>query len=171
MPCSARPVTMWPNDVMNQLVVKRLGAQELGQLKKLFAYKDPQAMVRENAALLAQGAADIFALYQGRWLIGELRVKYKSEDARETQPGRRAYLYAFRITPRAQGKGYGTYLLEYVLALLRSEGYTECTVGVEADNARARHIYKKHGFCEEIAQKEEVYEGYAYAYTLYLKRL
>ena len=75
---------------MKQLVIKRLDAQELGQLKKLFAYKDPHAMVRENAALLAQGAIDIFALFQGRRLIGELRVKYKSEDVREAQPGRRA---------------------------------------------------------------------------------
>lgn len=90
---------------------------------------------------------------------------------REAQPGRRAYLYAFRITPRAQGRGCGTYLLEYVLAFLRDAGYTECTVGVEADNARARHIYKKHGFCEEIAQKTESYEGDAYTYTLLLKRM
>lgn len=156
---------------MKQLVVKRLDAQELGQLKKLFAYKDPQAMVRENAALLAQGAIDIFALFQGRRLLGELRVKYKSEDVREAQLGRRAYLYAFRITPRAQGKGYGTHLLEYVLHFLRDAGYAECTVGVEADNARARHIYKKCEFCEEIAQKTETYEGCVYTYSLYLKRL
>ena len=138
---------------MKQLVVKRLAAQELGQLKKLFAYKAPQAMVRENAALLAQGAIDIFALFQGRRLLGELRVKYKSEDVREAQLGRRAYLYAFRITPRAQGKGHGAYLLEYVLHFLRDAGYAECTVGVEADNARARHIYKKCDFVKKLRKK------------------
>lgn len=68
-----------------------------------------------------------------------------------------------------QSRGLGKYLLENVINYLEEKGYSEFTIGVEDDNERAIHIYKKLGFDEIIARKREEYQGDAYEYNLYLR--
>ena len=41
--------------------------------------------------------------------------------------------------------------MSYALEQLRARGYSEFTIGVEAENEVALHIYKKLGFVEKIA--------------------
>ncbi|HIZ11633.1 MAG TPA: GNAT family N-acetyltransferase [Candidatus Eubacterium faecavium] len=86
-------------------------------------------------------------------------------------PGKRVYLYAFRILKKYRGEGYGKYLLQEEISKLYAEGYSEFTVGVEDNNERAIHIYKDFGFDNRIARKYEEYEGYGYEYNLYLKTM
>lgn len=93
-----------------------------------------------------------------------------SNDNRFAKKGKRAYLYAFRIHQKYQGKGLGNFLIENVLATLKENGYNEFTVGVEDSNARARYMYKKHGFTEPIARIKESYQGDSYEYDLLLKK-
>lgn len=156
---------------MRDLIVRPLMISELPMLTKLFHYNDVQAMIDETAQSIEQGEIDIFGLFKGSKLIGELHVMYQSEEADKVIPGKRAYLYAFRIHKSYQGKGLGKYLLGYAIERLAENGYSELTVGVEDDNARAIHIYKQFGFDELIARKYEEYQGDGYEYNLYLKRL
>ena len=150
--------------------VKKLKATELSMLTNLFNYKDVNEMITENARDIENGVIDIFALFDNDKIIGELRAKYVSDDNRFAEKGRRAYLYAFRIHANYQGKGLGSYLLENVLTILKESGYSEFTVGVEDDNARARYMYEKNGFIEPIARIKESYQGDNYEYDLLLKR-
>lgn len=156
---------------MDNLTVKRLEPQGLSVLTELFEYNDVSQMLDENIALINSGAIDIFVLYKDSEAIGELHVKYESDDAREAVRSRRAYLYAFRVKEKYQGMGFGRFLLDIVLNMLADNGYTEFTVGVEDDNNRARYIYKNSGFIEEIARKSETYQGDSYEYSLLLKKL
>ena len=139
-------------------------------LTNLFNYKDVNEMITENARDIENGVIDIFALFDGDKIIGELRVKYVSGDERFAEKGKRAYLYAFRIHANYQGKGLGSYLLENVLTILKESGYSEFTVGVEDDNARARYMYEKNGFIEPIARIKESYQGDSYEYDLLLRK-
>lgn len=154
---------------MRKAVVKKLNTNELSLLSKLFHYKYLDEMITENTRLIENDEIDIFALFTSSKLIGELRVMYKNEDNQFAIEGQRAYLYAFRIDKKYQGKGYGKYLLAYVLDDLKAQGYTEFTVGVEDDNVRAIHIYKSFGFNDVIARKTEEYQDDRYEYNLYLK--
>ena len=79
-------------------------------------------------------------------------------------------MFAFRVREDFQNKGYGTYLLKNVLAILKENGYREFTVGVEDDNFRAIHMYQALGFNELLLRKQEEYQGDEYEYNLYLKR-
>ena len=103
-------------------------------------------------------------------IIGELRIKYISDDNYFAEKGKRVYLYAFRVHRKYQGKGLGNFLLEKVLTILAENGYNEFTVGVEDDNAIARYMYEKHGFTESVARIKESYQGDSYEYDLLLKR-
>lgn len=150
--------------------VRKLRITELSLLTYLFKYKDVNKMIAENTKDIENGVIDIFALFDSDKIIGELRVKYISDDNRFAEKGKRAYLYAFRIHQKYQGKGYGNFFLENVLAILQQSGYNEFTVGVEDDNARARYMYEKNGFTESIARIKESYQGDSYEYDLLLKR-
>ncbi len=150
--------------------VKKLKANELSILTTLFNYKEINEMIAENTRDIENGTIDIFALFKDEKIIGELRVKYISDDNRFAIKGKRAYLYAFRIHQNYQGKGLGNFLLENVLETLTENGYSEFTVGVEDDNSKARYMYKKNGFTEPIARIEERYQGDSYEFDLLLKR-
>ena len=151
-------------------IVRKIKTTDLPLLTQLFNYKDVNDMIAENTRDIEAGIIDIFALFDGAKIIGELRVKYISDDNRFTEKGKRAYLYAFRVHKKYQGKGLGNFLIENVLATLKENGYNEFTVGVEDSNARARYMYKKHGFTEPIARIKESYQGDSYEYDLLLKR-
>ena len=154
---------------MEGLTVRRLSIDELLRLTELFDYRDVEAMLADNTRRMEGGEIDIFCLFKGKRLIGELHAMYVSEDERMAIRGVRAYLFAFRVHEDVQGKGYGKYLLNEVIKLLAKKGYHEFTVGVEDDNDRAIHIYKIFGFGELIARKAEEYQGCSYEYNLYLK--
>lgn len=151
-------------------IVKILKINELFMLTELFNYKDVDNMITENTRDIETGIIDIFALFDDDKIIGELRVKYISDDNRFAEKGKRAYLYAFRVHKKYQGKGLGNFLIENVLATLKENGYNEFTVGVEDSNARARYIYEKNGFTESVARIKESYQGDSYEYNLLLKK-
>lgn len=151
--------------------IRTLTVTELPILAALNDYNDPEEMISANTLEITQGNRDIFGLFDAGRIIGELRVKYRSDDPLEAVFGQRAYLYAFRILPQFQGRGLGTELMDHVINLLREQGYRELTVGVEDDNLRAIHMYRKAGFTELLARKQEEYQGDSYAYNLYLKQL
>lgn len=151
--------------------VRKITVSELQRLTELFDYNDIDGMLAENTSLIQNGSGDIFILLDDEKLLGELHVKYESCDRLEAVKGVRAYLYAYRIHKNFQGMGLGKLLMKTVLDTLATEGYSEFTIGVEDDNDRALHIYKKFGFSKEIARKYEEYQGDGYEYGLYLKRL
>ncbi|MBQ3518883.1 MAG: GNAT family N-acetyltransferase [Clostridia bacterium] len=152
------------------MIVRKLNVIEIPMLTVLFKYKDVKEMIAENTKDIENEVIDIFGLFDGDKIIGELRAKYISDDNRFAIKDKRAYLYAFRIHKKYQGKGLGKFLLENVLNILQENGYSEFTVGVEDDNSKARYMYEKHGFTEPIARIKESYQGNNYEYDLLLKR-
>lgn len=152
------------------MTIEKLDATKVNVLTQLFEYNDVAQMIHECKENIQKGIIDIFVLYDGEILIGELHVLYESDDRNYAVRGRRAYLFAFRIREEYQNKGYGMQFLNTVLSLLKENGYCEFTVGVEDDNSRAKHMYQALGFNDFLLRKREEYQGDAYEYNLYLKR-
>lgn len=152
-------------------VVRKMTAEELWQLEELFDYEDFSAEMAQNRREMAAGKLDIFALFDGERLLGELHAHYASEDPLFALPGVRAYLFAFRIRQQEQGKGLGKLLLHQTLEKLAGEGCREFTVGVEEDNPRAMHLYRNAGFTRCISRQEETCQGRRYEYLLLLRTL
>ncbi len=156
----------------NNFTVRRLTIPELPTLTELYHYKDTARMIQETTKFMEQGVEDIFVLYREQELLGEIHIAYCSTDEREAVPGKRAYLYAYRVKKGRQNKGIGSFLLRRVLRELEKDGYTEFTIGVEDDNEHAKHIYEKAGFREVLARKQgrDDEESEPYEYNLLLRR-
>jgi ribosomal protein S18 acetylase RimI-like enzyme len=63
------------------------------------------------------------------------------------------------VKQEAQGRGIGGILLEYLCDEAIRMGYREISLEVNLVNARARHLYEKHGF-EVIGEGEDRYGKY-----------
>lgn len=135
---------------MNNYTIKKLNTNTLPLLFVLHNYNNEKAMLKENIKAINNHSIDIWGVFDKEKLIGELRVKYKSDDKRFAQNGKRAYFYAFRILESYQGNGIGKSLLCEVLTNLSAQGYTEFTVGVENENDCANHIYRSFGFTKNL---------------------
>ena len=151
------------------IIVRKLEPCEMQIITKLYRYNDAEAAINENCRMVTSGTADIFCIFDGENPFGELRVKYRSDNELYTSAGKRVYLYAFRINKEYRGRGYGKLLIGSVIDELEKRGYSEFTIGVSNDNARAKHIYRDLGFTEPISVVTEEYRGDKYSYTLYLK--
>lgn len=155
---------------MTDLTLRPMSAAELHALTVLFDYNDVPAMIAENTRLIESGAFNIYLLFEGDKLIGELHVTWRSDDPFAAIDGQRAYLSAYRILEERQGLGYGQALLHGVIDAIEARGYREITIGVEDDNLRAKHLYRKFGFTEFVARRSESYQGDSYEYDLLLRR-
>lgn len=152
------------------LTVREATLADLPRLPELFDYNDVRAMIAEHARRITSGEFTIFLLWDGADLIGELHVTWRSDDPRFAIAGQRAYLSAFRVREDRQGHGSGSFLLDSVIRRIAQAGYREITVGVEDDNARAKHMYARAGFTEFVARRRERYQGDEYEYDLLLRR-
>lgn len=150
------------------MTIRKITTEELPLLTELFEYNDIDGMIAENAKGIEGGSIDIFVMLDGERPVGELHVAYESDDERAI-PGKRAYLSAFRVREEYQGQGLGKELLRHVIDRLTAEGYAELTIGVEDDNARAKHMYESFGFTRLIARKYEEYQGDGYEFGLYMR--
>ena len=153
------------------LTLRPISASELSALTALFDYNDVPAMIAENTRLIDSGDFSIYLLFEGDDLIGELHITWRSADPQAAIDGQRAYLSAYRIRDDRQGQGLGQYLLRGVIDAIEARGYREITIGVEDDNLRAKHLYRKFGFTEFVARRREVYQGDEYEYDLLLRRI
>ena len=153
------------------LTLRPISASELSALTALFDYNDVPAMIAENTRLIDSGDFSIYLLFEDGELIGELHVTWRSEDPLASIDGQRAYLSAYRIRDDRQGRGLGQYLLRGVIDAIEARGYREITIGVEDDNLRAKHLYRKFGFTEFVERRREAYQGDEYEYDLLLRRI
>ncbi len=154
---------------MDKLVIKKLESHQLLLLMTLHEYNDPDEMIIKNSQRIDSGEIDIFCMFLNNVVIGELRVMYAHKEKRFSVKGKRAYLYAFRVREDCRGKGFGKKLMEYVLGILKENGYSEFTIGVEDDNKTAFDMYKAFGFDTLISREKEEYQGDFFEYNLYLK--
>lgn len=153
------------------LTLRPISASELSALTSLFDYNDVPAMIAENTRLIDSGDFSIYLLFEGDDLIGELHITWRSADPQAAIDGQRAYLSAYRIRDDRQGQGLGQYLLRGVIDAIEARGYREITIGVEDDNLRAKHLYRKFGFTEFVERRREAYQGDEYEYDLLLRRI
>ena len=56
------------------------------------------------------------------------------------------YLDTLSVSPRRQGKGYGSLLIEAGCAKARKLGHLRMALLVEVDNVAAKRLYERHGF-------------------------
>ena len=80
--------------------------------------------------------------------IGEGSLVFRNDDPEYTITGQRIYLSRMLVKPEEQDRGIGGIMLAFLCDEARRMGYREISLGVNLVNARARHLYEKHGFTE-----------------------
>lgn len=153
--------------------IRKIEIEEFDKLKRLFPSNDElwNKYKKQQLDRLNNKEIDIFVVENENCFVGELTINYVCHNLKtETLPNKRVYFEAFRIEKDLQGESLGQELINYCISTLINEGYCEFTIGVEADNEIAKHIYLKNGFTEAI-DKGHGDEFDPTDYILYLKKL
>ena len=62
------------------------------------------------------------------------------------------YISDLAVAPQAEGQGVGRLLMDAAEDWAREKGYQRLTLDVFAGNERARRVYEKNGFTEEVVK-------------------
>lgn len=134
-------------------IFRKIAKDEFDRLHDLFPDQEQMWLKYRDMRLkeFDRNEIDVYVIERNHIFIGEISINYVSHDLdSETIPNQRVYLQAFRLDNKYQGFGLGQKLIQFALADLEKQGYTEFTIGVEEDNDIAKHIYFKFGFTEAI---------------------
>jgi len=154
------------------MIVRKIKIEEIYKLSPLFQVTNQEVFMNNRADKIKRRVLDIYVLEENNRVIAEVTIVYDEKHYGDyTIPNQRVYVEALRVLPEYQGKGLGTYFLREVINQVRAEGYAEMTIGVEDDNLKAKHIYRKLGFTEFIRRDAGSFEGDYYEYDVSMKKL
>ncbi|MBO4216632.1 MAG: GNAT family N-acetyltransferase [Clostridia bacterium] len=123
-------------------------------LTELYRYNDEKATTERNARTVENGEKAVFVVFAGGRPEGELHALFDGDEILAKR-GCRAYFCDFRVRSESRGKGFGKLLLSGALDMLEKDGYREFTVGIEAGNARAAHLFGSLGFDVPLPEKSD----------------
>jgi ribosomal protein S18 acetylase RimI-like enzyme len=109
---------------------------------------------------LVTGNRVIFVYTVGNAYIAEGSLMFDRGDSDYTIPGQRIYLSRMIVKKEFRNQGVGHVLLDYLLQEAKTLGYAEMSVGVDTDNAPARHLYEKKGFTTVLFEGKDEYGEY-----------
>jgi len=89
-------------------------------------------------------AGETFLVVDGERVLGTYRLHLQTHRCAHV-----ATLGSLAMHPDFRGRGFGTKVLEQILATLDGRGVRRLELLVEADNARAIRFYEGHGFARE----------------------
>ena len=129
----------------------RIRKASAGEMLELWGYPDADGAsptAKFFCESIASGKADFWTLDDDGALIGELYAFLELEDRDFADGVTVAYLCAFRVREDLRGRGFGTRLMEAVLADLKDRGFRRATIG--ADEERSLRMYRRLGFTKDV---------------------
>ena len=131
-------------------VRKATGEEMLEQ----WGYREPDAVsptARFFYDNISSGNADFWATENDGILIGELYAFRDIPEDRDFADGKTtAYLCAFRVEKEYRGRGFGSRMMETVLADLKANGFRRVTIGVGPEEEQNVRLYRRMGFTEKV---------------------
>jgi len=109
-----------------------------------FGMSEPDAR-NVYSQVLQEADTTVYMIMHEGTTVGRMRVQ---------RTGSEAWIYGFAVSPRVQGRGIGRRALEAVVAEFASRG-CDVFLEVEAENARALHLYTSVGFA--VVQGQDYY--------------
>ena len=99
---------------------------------------------------ITSGNAAFWALDNEGFIVGELYAFFDLDDKDFADGQNTAYLCAFRVKKGFRRQGYGSRLMETVLAELKEMGFRRVTIGVESNEPLNLKLYRRFGFSTKV---------------------
>ena len=126
----------------------RLQARDFKKCGNIWSMKTHRKRWRKWRREVRTGNRANYIYAEDGEFLGEGSLVFENKDPDYTIPGQRIYLSRMVVKPEARDRGIGGILLEHLCEEAKRMGYQEISLGVNLENARARHLYEKHGFAE-----------------------
>lgn len=129
-------------DVLEQVVIRLMKREDLTALEWEGEYTHYRRVYINEFQRYESGSSVLWvAEIPAKGLVGQVFIQLTCDRPELADGKNRAYLYSFRIRPKYQNLGIGTYMMEIVEADLIRRGYRSVTLNVAKDNLRAQQLY------------------------------
>lgn len=120
------------------------------------AWRDPEQMTAHDTRVITEslldpnaGAAVLIAEDSDGTPLGFIHLHAATEHYNREEHG---HVEDIIVAPAGEGRGVGRALLEKAEEWARSRGYRWLTLNVFAENLRAREVYKRLGYGEDMVK-------------------
>ncbi len=148
---------------MSEYTIEKIKIEEYHKCNNIWDMKKcPQQFKKQ----IIKGDRMVFICKKDDEFIAEGSLVINLDDSDYFIPSQRIYISRMIVKREYRNGGICQTMLEFLMSRAEKMGYTEVSIGVDADNKIALHIYKKAGF--EIFKACEDKDG---EYYKMIKRL
>lgn len=138
------------------MMIRKINFDEFDKLENIWDF-DTFPYTKTFKCQFLNHERQIYVLEKNKRFIAECDLVFSHNESGYTIENQRIYLSRLIVKREFRNQGLGQKLLEFVLNAAVRMHYSEITLGVDFDNAKAIHIYKKYGF--EIFETAEDEQG------------
>lgn len=135
---------------MNNHQIIKLDPENYNKCSNIWDMKKYPDRTDEWYKQIVEGTREVYVFIKDGDYVGEIAFFLKFEDPDYYIPGKRIYISRMIVKNDFRNQGIGGVLLEFMCELARKRGYQEISLGVDAVNKPARHLYEKKGFTEVL---------------------
>lgn len=135
---------------MNNRQIIKLDPENYHKCSNIWDMKKHPDRAEEWYSQIVEGSREIYVYIKDEEYIGEIAFFFKHEDPDYYIPGRRIYISRMIVKKEFRNQGIGGVLVDFMCDLARKRGYSEISLGVDAVNKPARHLYTKKGFSKVL---------------------
>ncbi|WP_208586139.1 GNAT family N-acetyltransferase [Gracilibacillus suaedae] len=131
---------------MTTYQMKKLKPEEYNKCSNIWNMEEKPKMKKLFYDELVSGNRITFIYVVNNEFLGEGSLVYSNDDPDYTIPNKRIYLSRMIVKEEYRNRGIGGIIVDYLIDYAKQLRYEEITLGVDADNINARHLYEKKGF-------------------------
>ena len=128
-------------------VIERLDVKDYNKCSNIWNMKS-QPLAETWRKEIECGNRLVFVYKINGEFIGEGALVLDTGDPDYTIPEKRVYVSRMIVKKDYQNRGIGSEILKFLIEKAKEMGFSEMTIGVDKDNVKALHLYKKFGFTE-----------------------
>ena len=137
------------NDKMQEIKIEPLKLEDYHKCSNIWNMKT-QPLTEKWREEIESGNRLVFIYKINGEFIGEGALVLDTGDPDYTILGQRVYVSRMIVKKEYRGRGIGSEILEFLINKATEMGFSEMTIGVDKDNEKALHLYRKYGFTEVL---------------------
>ena len=134
---------------MQEIKIEPLKLEDYHKCSNIWNMKT-QPLAEKWRGEIADGNRLVFIYKINGEFIGEGALVLDTSGPDYTIPGQSVYVSRMIVEKEYRGRGIGSEILEFLINKATEMGFSEMTIGVDKDNEKALHLYRKYGFTEVL---------------------
>lgn len=135
---------------MSKTAIIKLHPEDYSKCSNIWNMEKNPDWADEWYKQILEGSREVFIYTMDGEFIGEIALYKNKKDKDYYISGKRIYISRMIVKKEFRNRGIGGSLIDFACNIARDRGYKEISLGVDADNQNALHLYEVKGFTTQL---------------------